>query len=445
MEELIQKKQNKISKSQFIIFVLAGFLIANPSVLGFIFGESVTYKDNAGLSLTEVVARERAASRSTFVPLVWIIIYSYFAFMYMVRSLVLKKPMKIDLLIVTYLLFIISSSIWSENISNTIVRSMHLSGKVIVAFYISSVLNRDDLIKYLFYVSICVVFSGAGLAIFRPDIGTMGYRGDVAWTGFFTHKSGFGFMASVAALLCVYFLLIKKLSPLVCAFALCVSLISLIKSESATSVAALLLAISFLIFEWYIFKKVPSINSRYILHLLLFFIFLLSAILSVLVYQEITTYLGRDLTISGRTVIWGAALEVIAVRPMLGYGFSAAWSAEVIGPVLARLGRWAPNTHNSFIQALLELGIVGGLLFTCVVAKATQVATKMLISMDSREVRFGAICVSLLMLLILQALVEVALYDGQQINFFMLVALMASMKNSREPNFSLSLNAEKLT
>ena len=74
--------------------------------------------------------------------------------------------------------------------------------------------------------------------------------------------------------------------------------------------------------------------------------------------------LGRDSTLTGRTNIWAMALENIAERPVLGYGYNAFWNvapgAERINTIL----HWkVPHAHNGFIDLTLQLGIVGLVLY----------------------------------------------------------------------------------
>lgn len=76
------------------------------------------------------------------------------------------------------------------------------------------------------------------------------------------------------------------------------------------------------------------------------------------------TALGKDPTLTGRTLLWEKAQEMIALRPWFGHGFSALWlgeSAEAVG-----LRSWTGmadargfNFHNSFLQVAADLGWVG--------------------------------------------------------------------------------------
>jgi exopolysaccharide production protein ExoQ len=74
--------------------------------------------------------------------------------------------------------------------------------------------------------------------------------------------------------------------------------------------------------------------------------------------------LGKDPTLTGRTLLWARADELIAQRPLLGYGYQAIWmgdSFETIG--LKRLTGIADGRvfhfHHMFRQVAVDTGLVG--------------------------------------------------------------------------------------
>lgn len=81
-----------------------------------------------------------------------------------------------------------------------------------------------------------------------------------------------------------------------------------------------------------------------------------------------TDTLDKDPTLTGRTILWAAADELAARRPLLGYGFQAIWmgdSSDSIG--LHRLtgmtdGR-SFHFHNQYLSIMVDLGLVGILPF----------------------------------------------------------------------------------
>lgn len=74
--------------------------------------------------------------------------------------------------------------------------------------------------------------------------------------------------------------------------------------------------------------------------------------------------LHKDPTLTGRTYLWARADELIARRPLLGYGYQAIWlgeSSDTIG-----LLRWSGqidgrvyNFHNTYRQIGVDTGLIG--------------------------------------------------------------------------------------
>ncbi|MEM9950299.1 MAG: O-antigen ligase family protein [Chloroflexota bacterium] len=73
-------------------------------------------------------------------------------------------------------------------------------------------------------------------------------------------------------------------------------------------------------------------------------------------YVVLLESVGEDATLSGRTDLWAAAIEMIQRRPFTGWGFQAAFSDN--SPVFSMI-RWqnAPFAHNHWLDLTLELGI----------------------------------------------------------------------------------------
>ena len=80
--------------------------------------------------------------------------------------------------------------------------------------------------------------------------------------------------------------------------------------------------------------------------------------------ETVLGVLGRDLTLTNRTELWPAVIEMIRQRPWLGYGYGAfwlGWAGESAHVWLwnARIGLEAVHAHNGFLDLWLNLGLLG--------------------------------------------------------------------------------------
>jgi len=76
-------------------------------------------------------------------------------------------------------------------------------------------------------------------------------------------------------------------------------------------------------------------------------------------------WLGRDPTLSGRTLIWRQVWVFIAQRPWLGWGYEAFWrgtQGEAFR-VVAAVRFMVFHAHNGFMEIWLDLGLAGLALF----------------------------------------------------------------------------------
>ncbi|EEQ59550.1 O-antigen polymerase [Clostridiales bacterium 1_7_47FAA] len=68
--------------------------------------------------------------------------------------------------------------------------------------------------------------------------------------------------------------------------------------------------------------------------------------------------LQKDVTFTGRTLIWGQAIYAIAENPIFGYGSMASGRTTVIMAYNTYVG-----AHNFILQIIIEVGIVGLIIF----------------------------------------------------------------------------------
>ena len=77
---------------------------------------------------------------------------------------------------------------------------------------------------------------------------------------------------------------------------------------------------------------------------------------------------GKDATFTGRTNIWSGALWAIERRPLLGYGYGGVWISENVEPtfsIMRRIGFRAFHAHNGALDVILQVGVIGIVLFVC--------------------------------------------------------------------------------
>lgn len=123
-------------------------------------------------------------------------------------------------------------------------------------------------------------------------------------------------------------------------------------------------------------------------------------------YSVVAKTLGQDLiTFSDRTPLWEATLYVSQERPIAGFGWGAVWQHPwkpsllniVIDKIWTRSGLPLPHGHNSVIDLIIEVGIVGVVLmlviYLAVVLRAVTLLRTPGSDIDTRVMgRFTVLC-----------------------------------------------------
>lgn len=124
-------------------------------------------------------------------------------------------------------------------------------------------------------------------------------------------------------------------------------------------------------------------------------------------------------TFTGRLPVWEASIALASQRPILGYGYSAFQSPEMI-PVLAEAAGWVPtSTHSGYIDALLSLGLVGLALVVFVLVASTVESVRM----TQRQPHYAFATAVLTWLLVTLAFEAPVLFDPIFTSFLVFVLL----------------------
>jgi O-antigen ligase len=91
--------------------------------------------------------------------------------------------------------------------------------------------------------------------------------------------------------------------------------------------------------------------------------------------------MGRDLTFSGRTVLWNAAIHVAQEHnTLIGVGYKNFWLGASVNQVLPYIASWSKTPghgHNGYLDIWLELGWIGSFLFAVFVVRTIVALIKM--------------------------------------------------------------------
>lgn len=261
------------------------------------------------------------------------------------------------------------SAFWSQNPRHTVVDALNLLLTTLFAVYLYVRYPGRRLISFLTFaalvsLALCVL----SVTVFR-DIGVNSYAND-AWRGIFGHKNS-------CAAACVLFLAVgltvrtQGLSEQVIRGSVVfLSLVFIAMSDSMQGWLLAALAIA-LIYGLRLVARIRSLDR-------LLFLLVLSVPLSLGVYfvesnyTRLVSVIGKDPTLTQRTIIWEQALLAISKHPIMGYGYSAFWAGlngESMQAVLVT--KWMEfQAQDGYLDVLLGLGLVGLIPLVLVIVRA---------------------------------------------------------------------------
>jgi O-antigen ligase len=229
---------------------------------------------------------------------------------------------------------------------------------------------RDIVVQIGRMILILTVVS-ALLALFVPRIGVMHeirYADSFvdltgAWRGVTNHKSSLGSIASLGAQIYAWrFFCETRRRPY---NALIVAFMTVVAFEARSSTAIIAVAfalavLSVLAARRHLERLGSGIEAAF---------WMAVAGISALIPILLSTFvgvLGKDVTLTGRIPLWHELMYYVAQKPWLGFGYGTFWVDG--SPNILRLNEivtWnPPNSHNAYLELVLNLGLVGAVIGT---------------------------------------------------------------------------------
>ncbi len=248
------------------------------------------------------------------------------------------------------------SVLWSSVPLSTLTRFAGLTGTTLLGFYLGTRYALEEL-PWLVgrFVLIATVISLV-LVLFFPGMGRyVELRGEV-WSGAFVHKNSLGMIMALGFVFLLYaptaFTRLEKVFFLIGGGAL----LWFSDSRGAQGITLIMVLLS-----PYLKRLIPLRGWKRVTGFLVGLSIL--GILGVWVWRHlplILRWMGRDPSLTGRTLIWMLVWKSIQKKFWMGYGFEAFWSGE--GQALLDVWRYFPGvwipTHSH--NGLLELWLNGG-------------------------------------------------------------------------------------
>jgi O-antigen ligase len=267
----------------------------------------------------------------------------------------------------------LASTLWSVLPASTLYKSVEYSAMFVLFALTASLIKltvrrpHDQMLAlksifdwnwFLIVVQLITVYLGVVVLpeyAIKQDIGMLGFSLSGALPAI--SANGVGQLAAILGIVAVVRILYKPKSRVMYVPVLLGCLVTMVLAQSRSPIMAFLLAVVVVLFA----------SSRF--GLLALLLGSASGVLLSSYGQTIYEFMRREQSegnvqsLSGRTTYWESSLEAVRDTWLNGYGANAGGKQ-----VLALLGEGASSVHSTWVETLLDTGVVGlALLFAAVV------------------------------------------------------------------------------
>ncbi|MGB3652387.1 MAG: O-antigen ligase family protein [Rivularia sp. (in: cyanobacteria)] len=259
------------------------------------------------------------------------------------------------------LIIILFSVLWSADMGSSLTYIRGLIRVYLLAVYLAMRYTFKEQIRFMAFA----LGTTAVLSIIFPLIPSFGgihTTPELAgmWSGIFGHKNELGYMMAWSAGVFLHLALSEPKYRLLRLGLFGLSICLIILSRSTTSLTIVITMICLLP----LYKL--SNNNNYKMQIIAISFVLMSLVSGLILIlgnaETIVGTSGKDLTLNGRTDLWEPVLNQILQRPLFGYGYAAFWTSPFASNIRLTY-EWASNSHNGFLEIMLDLGICGFLIF----------------------------------------------------------------------------------
>ncbi|MDR9828617.1 O-antigen ligase [Vibrio sp. FNV 38] len=292
----------------------------------------------------------------------------------------------------------IISTIWSDNPALSLKRGTQILLTSMICLSLFYSVRTEILLNVL---ALCVVVATL-YALSSSHSVSISYTGEVIRVGHFGSKnnmSGFGAFGALTGLGCLLFHHPVKGQKPLGALCIIVSLFVISQAKSLGTNLMIITVVSIAVMLFLYSKYTQSSVLRRLINLTVlgYSITIVAFIIVIFdfeIYTNLMYSLGKDPTITGRTVIWEIGLHSIKENPWLGVGLKAYWNEfnqgalEIWQAMHKDVGSYF-GFHNLYIHYYAELGLPGLVTIVLIIASTLYAIYSSTINGMSRETVFA--------------------------------------------------------
>ncbi len=245
------------------------------------------------------------------------------------------------------------SSIWSQNSRQTMVSASILCVFTLFALFVSTTFETRRQLDLLMFAGGIALFLSLMLVFFLPVYGASAG----GWRGVFAHKQNCAAASTLLLVTAIHWKAAGSVQQLFrAAYALlCCVMIAMSQSRTGWALAVLALGLSA---SLWLLQKMPM-REGVLTSFLVAGLFGGAGYAAIANASVLLPAVGKDATLSERTIIWAAAWATIAKHPILGYGYGAFWNGlQGASLNIVLISGWVlAQAQNGFLDLWLQAGV----------------------------------------------------------------------------------------
>ena len=320
------------------------------------------------LTLTLTTATE-VFSRLGLASIFWVMIYAGSAIYILLDQKQFLKAVMHSWPVLLLPFYALLSVFWSAAPQWSLTASIQLFITTLIAIWIGSRFSAMDIFKSLllataFGVLISILNDYLHFVKIPPPIEFSG--DEMANTGIFRQKNVYGKTIVLLALCLIIVGIRYKKLPIAIFF----SALLWIPLSSTQSVGSILIYLATMLLPilWWLSR---STKKQFILFMFslvfLFMIIFLVVILDIGLVDNVLQGMGKDSTLTGRTLLWSIGIDVFEKYSLTGVGYQAFWQPgafDQVAVIHAMFnGQPLNGFHSAFIEVMVALGVFGLCIF----------------------------------------------------------------------------------
>ncbi|MBP2021175.1 O-antigen ligase [Clostridium punense] len=316
------------------------------------------------------------------------------------------------------------SVLWSIEPVETFKNSILFISTSIIAIYIGQNYKKSEIFRMLMFWFILLMVANLIAIIFKfPGIYQIDEtRYESAIKGLFRHRNSLGLYMAFGGSMSLWFLLQfkdnNKIKSLY-AINLLGSIVLLYLSKSMT---AMLLGVSFLLLVIITrYKKVSKVLIYSIIPVLIGAVYFL-------VYQpqwfkDFLLAIGRNPTLTGRSLIWQGAVKAIEYKAFIGYGYGSFWTINPYSVLfILPIYRSIPvNAHNGFMDIMIDFGIIGAIIVFIWLGLTLRKTKKLMDYVSERNYKYLSFSLAYFLFILMYNLFETVFIRQKSVIYITLI------------------------